>query len=159
MLSPIFRVASSPWVFAAIRIFLGAVFIWASVPKILDPQGFAAILKNYQILPSALVNPVAVVLPWAEALCGLSLIFGRLIRGGALIFVILMSIFAGLTGFNIYRGLDVSCGCFSVAAKETYASHWVNMWRNLFLLLLGLFVLRRAGADDDRAVVRKKAKK
>lgn len=154
MLSPISRATSSPWVFTAIRIFLGAVFIWASVPKIVDPQGFAEILKNYQILPPAWVNPVAVVLPWAEALCGLSLISGRLIHGSALIFVILMSIFAGLTGFNIYRGLDVSCGCFSVAAKETSASQWLNLWRNLFFLLLGLYVLRRAGAGDNRAAVR-----
>ena len=152
MVSRIFSPNSTSWMFNAIRIFLGAVFIWASVPKIIDPQSFAEILKNYQILPPALLNPVAVVLPWIEALCGLSLIFGRLIRGSALIFVILMSIFTGLTAFNIYRGLDVNCGCFSVTATGTFASKWVNLTRNLFFLVLGGFVLWRAGAGENRVV-------
>lgn len=152
MVSPISAITSkSPsWAFIALRIFLGAVFIWASVPKIIDPPGFAEILKNYQILPLVLLNPVAVLLPWIEALCGLSLIFGRLIRGGALIFVVLMAIFAALTAFNIYRGLDVNCGCFSVATTETSASQWFNLLRNLVLLSLGIFVLQRTGTGENR---------
>ena len=155
MVSTIFAANSSSRVPIAIRIFIGVVFLWASVPKIADPQGFAEILKNYQILPQTLVNPVAVMLPWVEALCGLSLVVGRLIRGAALIFVVLMAMFAALTGFNIYRGLDITCGCFSVSDNQAAASQWFNLIRNLFLLGAGVFVLRQARAVQDRAKARK----
>ena len=148
MVSTFSKMTSSPGVFLILRIVLGAVFIWASISKIANPQGFAEILGNYQVLPPVLVNPVAIILPWVEALCGVSLIAGRLIRGSALIFVALMLIFLTVTAFNMYRGLDVNCGCFSVAANATSGSQVVNLLRNLLLLILGVFVLRRAGAAD-----------
>ncbi len=37
---------------------------------------FAAIVANYQLLPDALVNPVARVLPWVEVVCGAALVAG-----------------------------------------------------------------------------------
>jgi uncharacterized membrane protein YphA (DoxX/SURF4 family) len=148
MVSTFSKMTSSPGVFLILRIVLGAVFIWASVSKIASPQGFAEILSNYQVLPPVLVIPVAVILPWVEALCGVSLIAGRLIRGSALIFVSLMLIFLMVTAFNMYRGLDVNCGCFSVADSETSGSQLVNLLRNLLLLIAGVFVFRQAGTGD-----------
>jgi uncharacterized membrane protein YphA (DoxX/SURF4 family) len=95
-----------------------------------------------------LINPVAIILPWTEALCGVCLITGRLVRGSALIFVVLMMTFLTVTAFNIYRGLDVNCGCFSVAARRAPGSQLVNLLRDLLLLVMGIVVLRRAGAPD-----------
>ena len=149
MVSKISAMTSSPIVFTFIRLILGTVFIWAGIPKIADPQAFAEIIGNYQILPSNLANPVAIVLPWVEVLCGVSLVTNRLIRGSALIFVGLMLIFLLATAFNMARGLDVNCGCFSVAANEASGSQVVNLLRNVLLLILGIFVLRRAGAADS----------
>ncbi len=143
-------VISSSRVFMIARILLGVVFVWASVPKIIDPRAFAVIVGNYQVLPQALVNPVALALPWLEALCGVTLIVGRLIRGSTLLVVCLMIIFIGLTGFNIFRGLDIDCGCFSVAAKEASTSQWGNLLRNLVIMLLGLFVLWRGQLHGRR---------
>ena len=140
---------SPPIVFIIIRLILGTVFIWAGIPKIANPQAFAEIIGNYQILPPNLVNPIAIVLPWVEVLCGVSLLANRLIRGSALIFVGLMLIFLLATAFNMARGLDVNCGCFSVAANEASGSQVVNLLRNVLLLILGIFVLRRAGAADS----------
>ena len=148
MVSKISAVTSSPIVFIVIRLILGILFIWAAIPKIVNPQAFAGIIGNYQILPPALVNPAAIVLPWVEALCGVSLLTNRLIRGSALIFVALMLIFLLATAFNMARGLDVTCGCFSVAADEASGSTSVNLIRNVLLLILGIFVLIRAGATS-----------
>ena len=146
---------SSPLVFIVVRLILGTVFIWAAIPKIADPQAFAAIIGNYQILPSALVNPAAIMLPWVEALCGVSLLTNRLIRGSALLFVALMFIFLSATVFNMARGLDVNCGCFSVAANEASGSQVINLLRNVLLLIMGLFVLIRAGAAGRQGLKEK----
>jgi uncharacterized membrane protein YphA (DoxX/SURF4 family) len=142
------KMMSSAGVVTLLRVILGVVFVWASVPKIVSPQSFAEIVANYRILSPALINPVAIILPWTEALCGVCLITGRLVRGSALIFVVLMMTFLTVTVFNIYRGLDVNCGCFSVAARRAPGSQLVNLLRDLLLLVMGIVVLRRAGAPD-----------
>ncbi|UCF92344.1 MAG: DoxX family membrane protein [Desulfobacterales bacterium] len=121
------------------RIFLGIVFLWASWSKIYDPQGFARILQNYQILPQALVNPAAVLLPWTEALCGLLLISGYLVRGSSLIVNMLMLTFIAAFMINFYRGIDVSCGCFSVAVRQTRGTFWY-LFRELLFLGTGVWV-------------------
>jgi uncharacterized membrane protein YphA (DoxX/SURF4 family) len=131
-----------------VRIALGIIFLWASIGKIRDPQGFAQIVENYHILPAVLVNPVAVLLPWVEAICGLSLILGFFVRGSSLIVDLLMLSFITAFILNVFRGIDVSCGCFSVSVRQTSASLLVLMRDSLFLIA-GIWVfyssLRRDG--------------
>lgn len=57
--------------FIGARIFLGLVFVVASVDKIIHPKAFAEIIYNYQILPGSLINLTAIILPWLELLLGL----------------------------------------------------------------------------------------
>ncbi|UCH19808.1 MAG: DoxX family membrane protein [Deltaproteobacteria bacterium] len=123
-----------------LRIVLGAVFIWASWNKILEPQSFAQIIYNYQILPPAMVNPLAILLPWMEAVCGICLISGYLVKGSVLVVDILMIIFIMVLTFNVYRGVDVACGCFSVSdlgEKITF----LKILRDLPLLAVGIWIL------------------
>jgi len=147
MVSIVKKAVSHRLVSTALRILLGVVFIWAGVPKIVNPQGFAEIVANYQLLPPVTVNLVAIGLPWVEALCGLLLISGRMVHGSALSVVALMALFTIVTAVNMIRGLDVDCGCFSVAAGERHGSQVVNMVRNLALIAVGVFVSARAEAD------------
>ena len=46
------------------RVILGAVFIYASIDKIRNPEAFAKAVYNYQILPDSLINLTAIALPW-----------------------------------------------------------------------------------------------
>ena len=43
-----------------VRVFLGLVFLAASVQKVVNPADFAQIVSRYQILPAPLVNPAAI---------------------------------------------------------------------------------------------------
>lgn len=136
-----------------VRTTLGLTFLWASMDKILNPAEFAGIIMNYDILPPDTVNLAAVVLPWFELICGLFLVTGRLVPGAALSIVILLFTFILATGFSLYRGLDISCGCFSVSpdAKENAA---LNLARNGLLLAAGAWLfaveLTRATRDQKR---------
>jgi uncharacterized membrane protein YphA (DoxX/SURF4 family) len=123
------------------RLGIGAIFIWASWDKLADPAGFARIVSNYRILPEALVNPAAILLPWVEALCGLMLIVGRLVRGSLVVVTLLTMVFALALAFNAYRGIDVACGCFSVAVKSG-AGHYADyLLRDLVLLTAAVWCL------------------
>lgn len=97
------------------RIAFGALFIWASFNKLLDPQGFAEIIDNYKLLPPQLVNLPAIVFPWIELVCGVLLIIGFFHRGSVLIINCLLIFFMAALGHALYHGLDIRCGCFTLS--------------------------------------------
>jgi uncharacterized membrane protein YphA (DoxX/SURF4 family) len=130
--------------FAAGRILLGSVFVWASWNKIFDPIAFAQAIANYQIVPPALGNPAALILPWVELVCGICLILNRWVRGSALIAALLLAIFIGALGYNIHRGVDISCGCFTLDEKAP-GSMWFYIARDTMFLVMAIGVMCRPG--------------
>ena len=127
-------------IYTASRLVLGAVFLYACWEKILDPAGFAKVIQNYQILPSHLVGPMALVLPWMELVCGISLIVHRWTKGAALVVTALMLVFMTALGINMVRGVDISCGCFTLTEEAT-PSMWRYMLRDIVLLAMSVWVL------------------
>lgn len=137
------------WLTSFLRIGFGLVFLAAGVSKIAHPVDFAQIIFNYQMVPDLLVNPMALLLPWVEVVCGAALVTNCLVRGAASILSVLLLLFLGALWFNISRGLDVNCGCFSVdpLAKGNLLQSAV---RDTILFAVGLVVLWRAFADVAR---------
>ena len=144
-----------------VRLSLGLVFLYSAWPKIADPPAFAEMIWNYRILPGAMVNPLAIILPWLELLAGLALVTGWLRRGAALLAVCMLIVFIAAISVDLIRGIAVDCGCFSVAveAKTTeqlFAAMKLDLVRDAALLLLSAFVLfsrppiATASADDDK---------
>ncbi len=125
----------------AIRLFIAAVFLFAAWPKIRDPAGFAEAVYRYHLLPDALINPIAVFLPWFEAVCALALLAVPPLRRGALVGVgVMLLVFIGAVSINLHRGIDMACGCFSVSGGE--AMTWLNVARNVGLLFLTVLAWR-----------------
>jgi len=123
-----------------VRLVLGAVFLSAGIPKIVDPAGFALAVYNYHILPAWLVNMVAVGLPWIEVVAGACLVFGLWVPGSALVVSVLLLAFTTALGINLYRGLDITCGCFSTSPGSGKITWWYLL-RDGSLFLSGLLVL------------------
>ena len=138
------------------RIFLGAVFVWASLDKMIHPQAFSEIVNNYRILPEMLVPAAALGLPWFEFICGLCLITGRLALGAALLIDITLTVFIFALLFNFYRGIDINCGCFSTSDGST-SSTMATVVRDIALLGIGIMVLaeeiRRHSTPAHRMVI------
>jgi uncharacterized membrane protein YphA (DoxX/SURF4 family) len=122
------------------RIIVGIVFIWASFDKILDPERFAEIIKNYRILPAFIINPFALLLPWVEMLCGIFLAAGFMIKGSAIIINSMMITFITAFLTTVFRGIDISCGCFSLSAN-TPTTIFVYLLRDVPLLFAGMWIL------------------
>ncbi len=97
----------------AARIALGLIFLLYGLDKILHPDDFARAVANYRLLPEALVNLVAVILPWVECVCGLLLLAGQWVRSAALVSAFLLGVFMVAVSITLARGLDISCGCFN----------------------------------------------
>ena len=99
------------YLIVVIRILLGAVFLWASFDKIIDPSKFARDISNYHIIPFGLENIIAIVLPWLEFLIGSGLILGILVDGAVLLSGVLLIAFNVLIAQAILRGFNIDCGC------------------------------------------------
>ena len=119
---------------------LGVVFIYASVYKIAYPCAFSEAISNYKIFPDVLINPLAIWLPWLELMAGLYIIIGLWVKGSALVLSILSLAFVIITGIAIYRGLDISCGCFSLGNDQA-SIQWAHVAQNIGLLAMSLQVL------------------
>ncbi|MBL0311977.1 MAG: DoxX family membrane protein [Holophagaceae bacterium] len=125
---------------------LGAVMLFAAIPKVIDPPGFAQSVFAYGLLPMALVAPLALALPWLEMLAALGLAFGVARRSAAAIVLLLMLVFIGGLGINLAKGNPVDCGCFGASmAQKTKEQRLFDMkmavLRDLGLALLALHTL------------------
>lgn len=125
-----------------LRLSLAAVFLYAAAGKILDPQAFADTIANYQLLPGAAVNPIALFLPWLEAVCGVLLVAGRWVDGSLLVINGLLLVFIGALAINWYRGIDVACGCFSTPAQGG-SNYFFDIARDVIILAIGLWLVFR----------------
>ena len=137
------RIIDNDYLTMAVRLAVGAIFVSASVYKIMDPGSFARSIWYYHLMPGSLINLIALVLPWVELLAGLALIFGVLYRG-AIVWVNVMTIaFMGALTLAVARGLDIECGCFKAAA-DTNGSALQPLLLDgaLFLLILQLWFSR-----------------
>jgi len=127
------------------RIIVGLIFITASIFKIYDPFSFIEIIKNYQILPTYMINDTAIILPFIELITGLFLLSGIFVKGSSIISSLLIFIFLAALIFNLSRGIDVSCGCFSSVNEEiTKLSSFYYVMRDLIFLILSISVLKHS---------------
>jgi len=126
-------------VFLLSRLFLGGVFVWASFDKILHPMSFAVVIKDYQLLPESLINLFAVTLPWIEIFLGVLLISGAWLQGAVLLVNFLLVVFTGALAFNMARGLDVHCGCFTSAKTGTPMMTWYLI-RDVIFISIGVYM-------------------
>jgi len=132
------RGAALAW--TALRLTLGAVFLYASYHKIVTPGAFAQEVNNYKLLPPALVSPFAMVIPWLEFFCGLALVVNRWQLGASALVAAMMAAFTAAVALALARGLNVSCGCFKSGGS---AATWLTLARDLALLAAALLHLRR----------------
>lgn len=138
-----------------LRLVLGAIFITAGIPKILDTASFAGMVYNYQLLPDWLINLTALFLPWLEVLVGVLMISGVWLPGVVILYNGLMIAFIAALSFNMARGLDVSCGCFfndpgDIIDIKTIARDGLILAGSLYLLY-AVFILKinvKTGSGD-----------
>jgi uncharacterized membrane protein YphA (DoxX/SURF4 family) len=122
------RFISHPLVVCLLRVALGAVFIVASVDKIRNPEAFATSIANYRLLPYTVINGIAIVLPWLEIVTGTVLVLGIWIRASTIIVWSLLFAFSVAISQALFRGLDISCGCFSTNPSAERMSLWTLIW-------------------------------
>ncbi len=122
------------------RLILGGVFVYASFDKILHPAAFAEAVYNYQILPDELINLTAIVLPCLELVLGIFLMINFWMPGTVILCNLLLITFIVALLFNMARGLNINCGCFSITAVES-SMNVLTVLRDTCLLVISGYLL------------------
>jgi len=129
------------WLAVPVRLYLGGVFVAACLHKIADPYAFAVDVATYDILPLALVNLAAIVLPWVELAAGLALLAGLRTRPAALLVAAMLAVFLAALIVALAQGLDMSCGCFASQGAHEDPISFRTVLRDVAWLLGAFLVL------------------
>ncbi len=140
----IWRTLRGPYPTLISRIVVGSVFLLAGVSKALDMHAFAAEISAYRLVPTPLVQPLAMALPLLEILIGVYLLLGLLQRWMAIAAAGLLVIFIGAMISALARGLTLDCGCFGnalglAALRETVSP--ASIARDVLWLLLSIHLI------------------
>lgn len=130
-----------PWLTVRVQIALGAIFVAAALPKIVDPPSFAHMIYNYRILPAGLINITALTMPWVEILTGLALILGIWVRPARWLIAAMLVVFIVAIAFNLMRNNAIDCGCFDVSAAGKTHEQRLHDMRMVILRDIGMLVM------------------
>ena len=104
----------------ALRLGLGAMFLYSAWSKIQDPGMFQTMVDNYRMLPAGVSALFAVTMSMAELLVGALFIFSKWTREAAFATAVMLAMFIVALAQAQIRGLDISCGCFSESEKDPH---------------------------------------
>jgi putative oxidoreductase len=121
----------------AFRLYIGAIFIYASMNKINYTAEFAETIASYQLVPFWAVNLLAVIMPWAELICGILLITGIKSKSATAILGGMLTIFSAAIFFSLLRNIPIGCGCFS-SVEETMS--WTTLLRDVVWLAMSVHI-------------------
>ncbi len=140
---------SNKYVVITLRVLLGLIFIYSSVGKLFNSAEFAKAILRYDFLPIYFVNLLAIVLPWLEFVVGLLLIAGiykkasSFLAGASLVMFLIALISA------VARGLDISCGCFSLEESSSKGDIMYRIIQDFFMLAAVIIVYKFGDAKKE----------
>ena len=121
-LSMLKKVSTHRYLALAFRMYIGGLFIYASMSKITYTAEFAEGIASYQVVPYWAVNISAVVFPWVELICGILLITGLRSKAASAMLALFLLFFTFLIGVSLSRDASISCGCFHAIGED------ISLW-------------------------------
>lgn len=123
----------------AARFVLATVFLLAGTAKLSARRSFASGVAKYELLPPALVRPVALALPPLEVAGGALLALGLAVRPVGAVLGLALCAFTVAVSSALLRGKRLDCGCFGPGAPRPIT--FSTLLRNVALLGLAVLVV------------------
>ena len=133
-----------------VRLGLGCLFLWSSLPKIRQPYDFLSSVYDYELIGPKLGMLTAMALPWLELLVSLCLLGGIFVSGALLASIGMAGMFTFVLSWALYRGLEIGCGCFGAGTELISYSILIRALGILLISItayLGVVLLK--GSEDE----------
>jgi hypothetical protein len=130
------------------RAVIGFLLVASGATKLLDVTAFAAIVRGFALLPSAIASALGRLIPLGECLSGGILLVavvmpGSPARWAGAIAVALFVVFGGAVGINLARDRrNISCGCLGFRHNDQIS--WALVLRNCVLGAVAYIAFQRA---------------
>ena len=131
------RMLASKYLALAFRLYIGGIFIYASMYKISYTAEFAETIASYQLVPYWAVNFLALVMPWLELICGILLVSGMKSKSATAVIAGMLVLFTVAIFFILVRKIPIGCGCFS-SVEEPIS--WATLARDLAWLAMSIHI-------------------
>ncbi len=122
-----------------VSVAVAAVFIYASISKIQEPDKFATQLRYYKLFPLWSLHLLALTIPWWELIAGFAVLIPALRKGASIVLFLLSFAFFVSVSQALARGLSIECGCFGT---ESGKIGWAVLALDVSLLMATVFLLR-----------------
>lgn len=127
-----------PFIAFALRGALAALMLAAAAHKLRDLAGFRRAVEDYRILPASALPAVVLLLPLAEGVAAIAILFGS--TTGLIAVAGLLLLYAAAIAINLQRGRRaIDCGCLAFG-KTGQPIHTRMVVRNALLAMLSLGV-------------------
>jgi hypothetical protein len=135
-----------------LRLGLGIMLLYSGLIKARHPYQFLSNVYDYELVGPELGKLVAVGLPALEVVIGGCLVGGICVAGALTGSVLLGAVFIFATASALYRGLNITCGCFGSSGMEVVAASAVARAAGVCLasLLALLGTIRGGGQERPR---------
>ena len=120
------------------RLALGALLILAGALKVGHAPDLASAIAGYRLLPEALVELLALVLPYFELFLGAYLLLGLFTRAAAVVTSAQFVLYALAIGSAVVRHIPANCGCFGPG--DNAVADWPHVAFDLALAALAAFI-------------------
>ncbi len=131
---------SNKYFLLILRLVIGGVFLYATLDKLFNQEAFARAIYNYKFLPGIFINVFAIIIPYLELVCAVLLIMGIFKRGSSFIIIILLIIFIIALSQAYAKGLDISCGCFSLETVGQKDDILQRIIEDILLLIASIII-------------------
>lgn len=128
---------------AVARVGLGAMFVYSALAKIDDPGEFAHSVGRYRMLPEFTIGLFSLTMPVVELLTGLTMLFTKWMREASLLVFGMMAMFIIALSQALFRGLEISCGCFGVPSVGGRQEILMALLRDLVLIIPAAWLMFR----------------
>ena len=122
----------------ALRLLLGALFILSGALKAGHAVALAATIADFRLLPSGMIGPLALALPYFEIGLGLYLAIGLFTRVAAIVGCTQLIVYALAIGSAVLRHIPANCGCFG--PNDSAPADWPHVVFDLALAALAAFI-------------------
>ena len=134
-----------------LRLLLGGLLILAGTLKAGHAPELASAIAGFRLLPSAVVGPLALALPYFEILLGGYLVAGLFTRVAATVAAVQFVIYAAVVASAVIRHIPANCGCFGPGDNAT--ADWPHVVFDLVLAAVAALIA--FGAPGTLAVDRR----